>query len=405
MARSLLFLGAFAGVGFAIAGGCAAGKETSNDGGAAPATSTTGDGFATSSDDASSNASGIGGACAGKLFKAEPIPLDIFVMLDQSGSMNLDAGNTMSRWNTVKTALAAFVNQPTSEGIGVGMQFFGLPDPSVHGCPQQACGVDGDCMDGCTMCLPQGVCGTTFNPDIDSCDASDYAWADVAIAPLPGNANAVVGSMSAHSPGTNTPTHPALQGAVDYAKKWETDNPTHVTVVAFATDGEPAECDIDQDHIDAVAATAFAGTPSIKTFVIGVGPALTILDGIAEAGGTTSAFHVDLDADATDSFLEAMNTIRGAALPCTYEIPEPPPDMQEDFGLVNVEYKPGDMSAPQFFPKVADLAACPASGDGWYYDDDANPTHILLCPGSCDKLKKDLTAELDIQLGCQTTVP
>src|SRR5687768_14451002 len=42
----------------------------------------------------------IGGGCASSSTKAEPIPLDIFIMLDQSGSMAEDAGNTLSKWQT-----------------------------------------------------------------------------------------------------------------------------------------------------------------------------------------------------------------------------------------------------------------------------------------------------------------
>ena len=42
-----------------------------------------------------------------------------------------------------------------------------------------------------------------------------------------------------HGPGGGTPTAPALQGAIDYAKQWVLQNPTHTTIVLFATDGDP----------------------------------------------------------------------------------------------------------------------------------------------------------------------
>lgn len=172
-------------------------------------------------------------------------------------------------------------------------------------------------------------------------------------------------------------------------------------VVAFATDGEPSECDTDTSHIDAIAAAGFGGAPSIKTFVIGVGPALSLLDGIAAAGGTTTAFHVDLDAMATSSFLAALNTIRGAAIGCTYQIPPPPAGMTEDFGRVNVGYTPGG-GAARTLPKVADVAHCPATGDGWYYDHEAAPTAIVLCDATCAEVQKDLQAKIDVVLGCLT---
>lgn len=405
MTRPLAFLGAALVVPGVLLVACAAGND-SNEGGKNDTATSTSTGFSDSSSSAvTSSASGIGGACAGTFTKAMPIPLDIFIMLDQSGSMAMDAGNNLSRWETIKAALGAFVNEDTSDGIGIGIQFFGQPDFSPHGCMAQTCAHDEDCTGGCTTCAPQGVCLAPYNPDIDSCESSDYTWADVPIAPLPGNGNYLLASMSAHTPGTNTPIFPALKGAVDYAAGWEMLNPSHITVVAFATDGDPSDCDTDQDHINQIAADAFAGTPSIRTFVIGVGPSLDTLDGIAAAGGTTTAFHIDLDSMATQSFLDALNTIRGVALPCTYEIPPPPSGMMEDFDKVNVQYKPGDGTDPQIFPRVDSKADCPADGDGWYYDDNNAPTQINLCDSSCSKLKSDIMAELDIELGCQTIVP
>jgi hypothetical protein len=350
------------------------------------------------------SAGGSGGGCIGESFEAEPIPLDIFVMLDQSGSMLQGAGNGLSRWETIQQAFTAFVNQPNLDGLGMGIQYFGLPFQFVSGCYIQECTVDTDCTGGCGPCGPYGVCTSPYNSDIDSCDGNDYAWAEVKIQPLPGVAGAILTSIGSHAPGTNTPTMPAIEGAHIYAKKWAMNHLDHVTVVAFATDGEPSECDVDLNHINAVAAAGYADTPSIKTFVIGVGPALTNLDGLAAAGGTTTAFHVDVNAMATEELLDALNTIRGAALPCTYQIPEPRPGMLPDFDHVNVTYTPSNGDPAQTFPNVFDEQNCPADGLGWYYDDNDNPTQIILCEGACEVLGDDAMAELEIVVGCLTVV-
>lgn len=389
-------------------GACSASTSSTGfggSGGSATTSSTTGSGGAfTTSSSSSGGSTGAGGGCAGVSFAAKPVPLDIFVMLDQSGSMNLSAGNGMTRWESAKAAITSFVQQPSTDGIGMGIQYFGLGEPSVKGCYVIECTSDADCTGGCGPCNSSGVCTSPYNPDIDSCDPLDYAWADVPIQPLPGVGNFIIGSMTMHAPGTNTPTAPALEGAIHYAKKWAQKNPSHIVVVAFATDGEPSECDVDTNHLNTIAADGFLGAPSIKTFVVGVGPALQLLDGIAAAGGTTTAYHVDLDAAATTHFLDAMNEIRGAALGCTYQIPPPPAGMTEDFGRVNVDYTPGDGGPQRTFPKVMDEAHCPASGDGWYYDDAAAPTEIILCGATCAAVKKDLTAEIDVVLGCLTLI-
>src|SRR5262245_9246901 len=58
-------------------------------------------------------------ACATDVHKSEASPLDIYVMLDQSTSMD-DVG----KWGNVKSAFQTFVNSPQAAGIGVGIQYF-----------------------------------------------------------------------------------------------------------------------------------------------------------------------------------------------------------------------------------------------------------------------------------------
>jgi hypothetical protein len=378
-------------------GGSVGGTTTAS----GPTTVSTGDFSTTMS---STGEGGVGGGCIGVSSKAEPIPLDIFIMLDQSGSMLQDAGNQLTKWQTVKQALTTFVFDPASEGIGIGLHYFGMPATAMPGCYAIPCTSDADCTGGCGPCHPTGaVCTSTWG-DEDSCDPLDYSWAEVPIAELPGGANPFLSSLGMHAPGTNTPTMPAVQGAINYAKAWQIAHPDHVTVVAFATDGDPSQCDIDLDNINAVAAEGFNGTPSIRTFVIGVGPSLDALDDLAAAGGTGEAFHIDYDPTAEQQFLDAMNTIRGAALPCTYQIPPPPEGEVEDFTKVNVTYLMGGNEPGEAIPKVAGPDDCPADGLGWYYDDEAAPTEIILCSSTCDLIGEDLMAELEIVLGCQTIV-
>src|SRR5262249_59022411 len=134
-------------------------------------------------------------------------------------------------------------------------------------------------------------------------------------------------------------------------------------VVAFAPDGLPSEGPAGPAEVNMIAAAGLAGTPSIKTYVIGVGPALLELDAIAKAGGTTTAFHVDMSPLAEQAFVDAMNAIRGAALACTFQIPAPPLGMMLDFTRVNVDYKPGNGGAKQTISKVSNKASCPMAGD------------------------------------------
>lgn len=356
---------------------------------------------------ASTGGAGVGGGCTETKFVADPLPLDLLVMLDQSGSMLQDAGNGNTKWNTVKAALTAFVQARDSEGIGIGLQYFGIPQPLVAGCYQQTCTVDADCeATGCGQCLEtSGVCQAPYNGDTDSCEGEDYAWAEVPIQPLPAVGPVIAGSLGMHAPGTNTPTEPALDGAIQYAKAWANAHPDHIVAVIFATDGDPSSCITDLDYINSLAADGFNTAPSIQTFVIGVGPSLVALDGIAAAGGTTEAYLVDFDPMAEEQFLDALNKIRKAAVPCIYDVPPPPSGETLDFGAVNVEYTPGNGDPAEKFPYVGSVADCPARGHGWYYDDPDRPTKILLCDGTCDLVQGDLQAAIEIVLGCLTIVP
>lgn len=348
---------------------------------------------------------GAGGGCAGTAVKAMEIPLDIFIMLDQSGSMSDTVNGGGTKWSAVTSAIGSFVTDPASAGISAGIQYFGLSPSNPAQCNNIFCSTDADCGDpSCGPC-DQGFCdGYGAGVGADSCNAADYDTAAVQISPLPANGQAIINSMGQHMPTTGTPTAPALQGALEFAKNWEMQNPSHVTVVAFATDGDPEECSPqDIPSIAQIAQQYASGTPSIKTFVIGVGPDASNLDAIAQGGGTMMAYLVDTNGNAEMEFLAAMNAIRGTALQCTYSIPAAPMGQTLDYGEVNVEYTPGSGGMTQTIGNVADKSACGSSG-GWYYDNPSAPTQIIMCDATCQELQMDSKGQVNIVLGCKTVV-
>src|SRR5262245_15859868 len=63
------------------------------------------------------NGQGGGPDCAGTLVMGEPVPVDVYIMLDISGSMLADTGTAMtSKWTAVQGAINAFVNDAESAG-------------------------------------------------------------------------------------------------------------------------------------------------------------------------------------------------------------------------------------------------------------------------------------------------
>lgn len=345
------------------------------------------------------NATGQGGSCAGTSVTAEKVQVDLFVMLDRSTSMETAAG-AGTRWDVVTDALKQFVQQPQAAGLGVGLQYFGLPPTSMM-CPA-TCTTDAECAGCGDLCIPFfGFCAGAVGGD--SCNAADYTSAEVPIAALPGNAQAMIASIDAHSPSTGTPTLPALQGALEFSKQFQIANPTHVVVTVLATDGLPEACDNNISNVANAAAAGLAGMPSIRTFVVGVGDQLSNLNAIAQAGGSGMAYLVDGNANATQEFLDALNAIQGTVLACSYNIPVPTMGTI-NFDEVSVTYTPGGSSVPETFTQVANQGACPPGGNAWYYDNAAAPTQVLLCPDTCDRVSMDLNGKIDLALGCSTAI-
>lgn len=342
-----------------------------------------------------------GGSCAATSNKAEQVPLDMYVMFDQSGSMTTSTGNG-TRWQAVTGAFKSFLEQPSAAGIGVGVQYFPLSNGSGGGVCPASCASDADCAPCAGTCLPFFNFCAAGSAD-DSCNASDYAKPDVEIAPLPGVGPLIAQSLANHSPSGGTPTYAALDGVIAHAKEWATKNPDHVVIAVLATDGEPSSCDTNQNNINALAAAGANGVPKVNTYVIGVGSELAALNGIAQAGGTGQAFLVDSNQNASEQFLQAMNEIRGAALACSYLIPQPPPGEEIDYNAINVQYTT-EGGMPVIIPQVKSKADCPPDGLAWFYDEPAGPKQIILCDASCATISQDAKAKLDVLVGCATVV-
>lgn len=334
------------------------------------------------------------------------LPLDMFIMYDQSGSMGTGS-NGVTKWDAIKKALTGFVQDPASDGIGVGIQYFPL---SV----QNTCTAAGPnclCLGFPPFCFGYVPIGG------GSCDVTAYATPDVPIGLLPGVSAAIVSSLNAHGPGGGTPTVPALTGAIQYASQYASTHlgdggiPYRKTIVVLATDGDPNDCNSSVSGVSAVAAAGLAANPSIQTFVIGVGSSLTSLNAIAAAGGTSQAFIVDpTKTDATAQFEAAMNQIRTVSqqsttistpIPCEWTIPPPPAGSTFDKTKVNVSLNSTTVGHVSTTDAGTD-ACLGVTQNAWYYDSETLPTKVLLCPDTCTAVKAMTTPTIEVAFGCDT---
>jgi len=334
-------------------------------------------------------------ACAAESNPGEIVPVDLYIMLDQSASMSDDG-----KWNAVVAALQSFVNASDTSGIGVGLQFF--PLPMTGSGPPTSCSSDTDCglYGPCVPVLNQ--CNGAFSSD--SCDPADYEDADVPIQTLPGVQSAILSALNNAGPnGDSTPTQPAFDGAVTYATAWAQAHPDHLTFIVFATDGEPTNCTYNSIADTADLATGAAdGDPSVKTFVIGVGETLDSLNTIAAAGGTSQAYLVDTGGNVTQQFIDVLNEVRANGL-CKYQIPQPEQGTA-DTTKINVSLvDPAAPTTATTLFNVGTESGCDPVNGGWYYDDPVTPQLILLCPATCTQVQLD-NLEVNILVGCQTVV-
>ncbi len=325
--------------------------------------------------DPSSGGSAGEASCASDSRAATDVPLAMYILLDQSGSMTLD-GN---RWAPVSTALKTFVSGASLAGVGVGLQYFPL--------------------------------GATTTSDPKICVDTNYATADVAVQDLPGSAAALTGSIDKHfftsAQGNDpahwgTPTYPALQGSYTNLRAYLTANPTRRGVLLLATDGLPSKlCMGDTSaEVTTLIASQAAMTPPIQTYVVGIGNVGNLNDW-AMAGATGhAAFIVDGAGTTTQTDLaKALDEIRVLTLPCDYEIPAPTTGMI-DPTKVNVRFTPSGQAAVNFL-NVPNVAACATDAQTWYYDNAQTPTHVIMCPTACDALHQQ-GAKIEVVFGCKT---
>lgn len=296
------------------------------------------------------------GACFETSAAAERIQLDMVFLIDRSGSMS------GAKWNGTKSALTKFFNDPASVKIGAGLSYFP-------------------------------------NHKASSCIPEDYAVLDVPIDVLPDNAFALTNSMPADATGSTTPTYGALKGSLMAATAYQDAHPTHKVILVLATDGDPNACgDTTIEDIAALAKSARSYN-GVLTYVIGVaGSTMANLDKIAAAGGTTKAYDVTMD---ITEFSAKMEEIRGAALACEFEIPPPPNGAEFDSNKVNFSYTPKGLGVPKVLLRADDLADCNGQ-PGWYFDNNATPTKILLCPASCSTVQADSNAKVSALFGCKS---
>ena len=336
-------------------------------------------------------------ACVDETAKADPLPLDIYFMLDASTSMSQPAGYNAagdcnatppftpginSKWCKAVNAIAGYVSSPQANGNRAAVQYF------QH--------------------------YTNHN-----CNGSGYDTPAVALGDLPGayagHAQTLVtaspGGLNWAYPHSSTPTEGALRGLASFTGSHQ--SPGRIIIGILVTDGAPTACNTTDSVLAGIAQTHFNNT-GIHTFMVGMtGANFTKLEDWANYTGSLShddtndacgscsnctCHHYNVGNGDPAVFIAALNQIQKAVLSCAFQVPQPSQGVL-DPNAVKVEYYVGGQPPPQVLPRVDSAAQC--AGPGWYYDNNTNPTKINLCPDSCTTVQADKAAEVKIRIACQ----
>lgn len=339
------------------------------------------------------------GNCVDVSEEAQPKlqPADIIWVIDTSGSMGTES-------YMVRTEMNNFSNQIIASGIDVHVVMIAEPPPPFFPCNAFMC-PPGICID---PPLGSGACPQDENPPsyyhIKISDPADSAWGDV------GEFWSVYSTDGLH----------ILYNSYNDWGQYLRADATHTFVVI--TDDNSSMDDTNTGRL-------YGSDPD--SFISD----LTALDPLLDQGGgvpnwkmsgiycftdcpdaasvgtnwqyiinQTGGVHGDLclqDFQGVFDDLADAIIVAAAQLPCQWDIPEPPAGETLDPAKVNVEFTDGSGNSTTIY-NVPNEAGCDPSLGGWYYNDNADPTTIILCPASCDLVSPDPEGRIDILFGCAT---
>jgi hypothetical protein len=285
------------------------------------------------------------------------------------------------KWSGIVNGIGNFLSSAGAAGAKAAVQFFPDGPPSLPAaCDAVACAV------GSSPAAPYGntaSCAVRTLPNLGLQNLPNAAFA---------------ASVKAVSVGAGlAPTPMAYAGAVNLAKGYGGDRDIVLVMTSDVT-----TCNVQLftsvSSLAGQASNAFVNS-KIKTWVITVGLISALYDPIARAGGTGAAIAVPTGDDvALTNVLAALKLNYYA---CSYPLP---PAALFDKSNPKVELKSATGAVVSTFVQVATAASCgPASTGHFYYDDNVDPTKLILCPATCAAVRPNIGFAVKLTLSCPGT--
>lgn len=355
-----------------------------------------------------SGTGGKGSVCESSQSDAKLAPIYLGFAFDVSGSMGkLDPPrwwhDPVKKWMPVVEATTAFFEDEDSNNVYASLTFF----------PAQS----QKCEDAS---YSEPLVPMTALPSTDFGGALDDYEAEVGASLAGGNWRG------------DTPTLAVVNGTLEYLRAQKAANGDAQVALVLVTDGVPQSCSNNAIEPIADAVEEAFTEDGIRTYVIGVknpttpptslpagwtaqgcndagaevndgefwcAPpnALASLDQIAAAGDTTAAELIDTDNPGATktAFARAIAAIRENSVSCDVEIPAHPQGGSFDKDKIDVIYASGKTDRTLSYDPDCDEDLA------WHYDDEDDPTSIVLCASACDTIQRDGKAQLRVDFRCE----
>jgi hypothetical protein len=350
---------------------------------------------------------GVEDACSGIAKGTEPKPVVLQMVVDVSSSMGLPAPNTTAtKWSITRDALVGAMGS-LPESVWIGVQFFpnkrtdtysATPQQPHTACVNQANNVG---------IAPLGPPGSGQRAAIDSAFGAITLVTGAGTPTL----DAYLLALQPIYNSTNLPTDQftllITDGQPTYAEFCVGDGVPHVS--------NPSLQDLTDPIVNQIGVANAAG---IQTFVIGspgseVGADTSIdarpwMSRAARAGGTDLAGCVDtgpnfchFDMSQSQDFAGdlglALQKIANTLVTCFYDVPAVD-GATIDVSKTSLYFTAGDQTVWVLTQNLS--ATCDL---GWHYTD-ATKTQIEICGKTCDKIRSDPGASMDVLFGCESPV-
>ena len=341
-------------------------------------------------------------ACAETTATATLRPLDLFVVLDRSGSMSeTSPADTSAVWGTNDCNVSASPANTSKWCLAINAlgAFFALAGQGDRRAALQYFPRN--------LELGGGLSTYASGPE---CTGETVSVPSVPLTAIPAGASALVASLNAATPnGAFTTTEGSIRGMNAFTSTPANRSSTRTLAQVLITDGAPTACPLRDNPSLAALIDAQRSQIGINTYVVGMnGANYTNLEALATAGGApahstlcasgaASCHYYDVGAGSASAFSAALRDIQLAAVGCTYNLPTPSRGIL-DPERVRVRYESG-VSATDL-PRITNAAACPSSGNGWYYDSNTAPTAVRLCTSTCTTVRADPAARINVLFGC-----